>query len=116
LDTRSKIHGGATHAVKFLAVVSALLFDVPLRESKEPSQEGVSIVCESPRTHLTCISGKQNWSTALISASDGRKLPLKTPNELLEMHSTYPDLKGIGLNARTEALSRGPVKIWWVSF
>jgi hypothetical protein len=74
-------------------------------------QEGVLILCELSRSHLTCISGKRHWFTARISASDGRQLPLKTPNELLEMYSTYPDLKGIRLNACTKT-----VKIWWVSF
>ncbi|KAH4354046.1 hypothetical protein HBH98_014060 [Parastagonospora nodorum] len=110
-------HGGAADAVRMLAVLSGLVCGVPIREDREHKEDNVSKYCHLPkRESVREAPGKVRFHTCRISAADGGKLPLQTPNGLAGMFAAYEGLKGVGLNSRTPTLARAPVKYWWVSF
>ncbi|KAH4821504.1 hypothetical protein HBI23_047440 [Parastagonospora nodorum] len=110
-------HGGAADAVRVLAVLSGLVCGVPIREDREHKEDNVSKYCHLPkRESVREAPGKVRFHTCRISAADGGKLPLQTPNGLAGMFAAYEGLKGVGLNSRTPTLARAPVKYWWVSF
>lgn len=108
-------HGGAGDAVKCLAILSGLLHDIPLADVPLPKR-GVSKYCFLPKSKNVGFSGRYHFHTARISASNNQKLPLQTPNGLEALCAAYLGLLGVGLNSKTEAVPRGPVRSWWVSF
>lgn len=105
----------AADAVKCLAVLSGLLANLPMAEVPWASR-GVSIYCLLPRIERGRFSGRWHYPTVRISARNEEKLPEITPDELFTFCAKYAGLLGVGLNWKKEALSRGRVGKWWVSF
>lgn len=110
-------YGGAADAVKVLAVVSGLICGVPIDENRETKEDNLLKYCHLPRSEsVREANGKIHLYTCRISAADGGKLPLQTPDGLVGMFSKHEGFKGVGLNSCTQVLARGPVKWWWVLF
>lgn len=110
-----QMHGGAADGVKCLAGLAGLLGAVEMEEVKK-GKKGVGVFCYSPKVEGVRFSGRWHEYTARISAVDRGKLLDITPDGLFTLCAKYAGLLGVGLNSKTEALFRGPVRKWWVSF
>ncbi|KAF1844905.1 uncharacterized protein K460DRAFT_416264 [Cucurbitaria berberidis CBS 394.84] len=107
-------HRAANDAVKTLAVLSGLLSNIPLQEVTR--EAGVSVYDSLPPLHADKRQKRHHNFTARISAADGDKLPLQTPNGLAKHYRKYQGLTGVGFNSQNSCLARGRVKYWWVAF
>ena len=108
--SRHQKHGAAGDAVKFLAVLSALFWGRVLHELPKPS---ICRLSRLPHRKYDEYSGKRN---ARITAWDGSKLPLQTPNGLADFCALHHGLLAVGLDAIAANLARDRKRIWWVSF